>query len=117
MICVAFTDVRDKSKALVGSISIVHVVLPAGLLICNVRDILLRFAEICKTVFKVWHCHCARVHPLSSTGGTACKHLRLYCTMDGFLNCNGFFVLRTMKHHLNSVSQSNGVLYIPVAVF
>ena len=47
MICVAFADVRDKRKAFVGSISIVHVVFPAGLLISNVRGIVLRFAKIC----------------------------------------------------------------------
>jgi hypothetical protein len=62
----AIADVRDKSKAFVGSISIVHVVLSAGLLICNVRGIVLRFAQICKIMFKVWRCHCARVHPFSS---------------------------------------------------
>ena len=78
---VAFADVRDK--AFVGSISIVHVVLPAGLLICNVCHIVLRFAETCTTIFKVWRRHCARVHPLSSTGDTAGKHLRLHCAMDG----------------------------------
>jgi hypothetical protein len=60
------------------------------------RDIVLRFAEICKTMFKVWRCHCARVRPLSSTGGTACKHLHLFCTKDGVLNCNGFFLSNTI---------------------
>ncbi len=91
MLCMAFADVRDKSKAFVGSISIVHVVLNAGLLICNVCGIVLRFAQICKIVFKVWRCHCARVHPLSSTGGTACKDLRSCCTLKGVLNCNNCF--------------------------
>ena len=96
MLCVAFADVSDENKAFVGSISIVHVVFSVGLLICNVRDIVLRFAEICKTMFKVWRCHCARVRPLSSTGGTACKHLHLFCTKDGVLNCNGFFLSNTI---------------------
>jgi hypothetical protein len=93
VLCVAFADVRDKSKAFVRSISIVHVVLSPGLLICNVRGIVLRFAQICKIMFKVWRCHCARVHPLSRTGGTACKDLRLYRTLDGVLNCNNCFLV------------------------
>ena len=51
MLCVAFVDVSDENKAFVGSISIVHVVLSAGLLICKGRGIVLRFAQICKIMF------------------------------------------------------------------
>ena len=58
---------------------------------------------------EVRRCHCARVHPRCSTGGTACsKHLGCYCTIDGVLNCNGFFLSSTINHHLNFVSQSCG---------
>jgi hypothetical protein len=62
VLCMAFADVSDKNKAFVGSISIVHVVLSVGLLICKGRGIVLRFAQICKIMFQVWRCHCARVH-------------------------------------------------------
>jgi hypothetical protein len=78
----AFADVSDENKAFVGSISIVHVVLSAGLLICKGRGIVLRFAQICKIMFEVWRCHCARVHPLISTGGTVCKDLPSYYMLD-----------------------------------
>jgi hypothetical protein len=49
---VAFTDVSDESKAFVGSISIVHVVLSAGLLICNAMGVALccvlrKYAKLC----------------------------------------------------------------------
>ena len=43
MLCVAFADVSDKNKAFVGSISIVHVVLSVGLLICEGRGIAVVF--------------------------------------------------------------------------
>jgi ABC-type nickel/cobalt efflux system permease component RcnA len=83
LLCVAFADVSDESKAFLGSISIVHVVLSAGLLICNGRGIVLRFAKVCKIMFKGW---CARVYLLSSTGGAACKDLRSYCILNSVLN-------------------------------
>ncbi len=93
----AFADVSDKNKAFVGSISIVHVVLSVGLLICKGRGIVLRFAQICKIMFKVWRCHCARVHHLSSIGGTVCKNLRSYYTLDSVLNRYNCFLVEYYK--------------------
>ncbi len=97
MLCVAFADVSDKNKAFVGSISIVHDVLSGGLLICKGRGIVLHFAQISKIMFKVWHCHCARVHPLSSIGGTVCKDLRSFYTLDSVLNCYNCFLVEYNK--------------------
>jgi hypothetical protein len=97
VLCVAFADVSDKNKAFAGSISIVHDVLSVGLLICKGRGIVLHFAQICKIMFKVWHCHCTRVHPLSSIGGTVCKDLRSYYTLDSVLNCYNCFLVEYYK--------------------
>jgi hypothetical protein len=72
---VAFADVRDKSKAFVGSISIVHVVLPAGLLICNARDIVLRLQKYAKLCSK-FGVATARAFTLSAV--LAARHVKIY---------------------------------------
>jgi hypothetical protein len=97
VLCVAFVDVSDENKAFVGSISIVHVVLSVGLLICEGRGIALCFVQKCIIMFQVWRCHCARVHLLSSIGGTLCKNLRLFYTLDSVLNCYNCFLVEYYK--------------------
>ena len=98
MLCMAFADVSDENKAFVGSISIVHVVLSAGLL---------------TYLQGAWHCvaFCANMQNyvsslalplrarslLSSIGGTVCKNLRSYYTLDSVLNCYNFFLVEFYK--------------------